>query len=82
MSIINPSQNPVVLKVDTIVATVHDVEIDELQLLTDEFDKNDSHSASCSNINIPSRDETDISFDLSKSDLTEGQKESLTHLLE
>ena len=39
ISIINPSQNPVVLKADTIVASVHDVEIDELQLLTDEFDK-------------------------------------------
>ena len=39
MSIINPSQIPLVLKADTVVATVHDVEIDELQLLTDEFDK-------------------------------------------
>ena len=82
MSIINPTYEPVFLPVNLVVATVSDIDVNELFPLNDEAEKEGSHSAYCSNINIPSKNETDISFDLSKSDLTEEQKETLTHFLE
>ena len=64
------------------VATVSDIDVNELFPLNDEVEKEGSHSAYCSNINITAKNETDISFDLSKSDLTVEQKETLTHFLE
>ena len=81
MSIINPTNESVFISANTVVATVFDVDIKELYPLTDEVDKNGSHSACCSSINIPAQDTTNISFDLSKSDLTDEQKETMTNFL-
>ena len=77
MSIINPTNESVFISADTVVATVFDVGINELYPLTDEVDKNGLPSACCSNINIPAQDKTNISFGLSKSDLTDEQKETM-----
>ena len=82
MSIINPTKEPVYLPHNLIVATVSDIDINELYPLTDETETSGSDGVYCSNINIPSKDEAKISFDLSKSDLNDRQKQSLTKLLE
>ena len=80
MSIINPTENSVYLQADTVVATVHEADISEQQPLADEADNNSS-SATCFNINLPSQEEPNINFDLSKSDLTGVQKEKLAAFL-
>ena len=82
MSIINPTDEPIFLPRNLKVATVSDIDVNELYPLNDEVEKNKSHGAYCSNINIPSKNETKINFDLSKSDLTEQQKATLRNLLE
>lgn len=81
MSILNPTPNPVFIHADTIVATVHEFEIDQLQPWTDELDKDGSPNASCFNVNVPTKDTPDISFDLSKSDLNVEQKKTLLNFL-
>ena len=82
MSIINPTHEPVYLQYNSVVATVSDIDVNDLYPLNDEAEKKQSHDAYCSNINIPSGERTNISFDLSKSDLTDEQKATLTTFLE
>ena len=82
MSIINPTHEPVYLQYNSVVATVSDIDVNNLYPLNDEAEKKQSHDAYCSNINIPSGERTNISFDLSKSDLTDEQKATLTTFLE
>ena len=69
MSIINPTTNSVFLGADTVLAPIHDVYTNEVHPLTEEVDKNGSLSATCFNTIVPVQDKTNISFDLSKSDL-------------
>lgn len=80
ISIINPTDEPVYLPINTVVATVSDVDIDELYPLTEDADENSQPAAHCSNINISSKEE--LNFDLSNADLDNKQKQILAKFLQ
>ena len=54
MSIANPTDEHVYLQFNVVVATISDIDVNELYPLNDETETEGSHSAYCSNINIPS----------------------------
>ena len=52
MSIINPTHEPVYLPYNSVVATVSDIDVNNLYPLNDEAEKKQSHDAYCSNISV------------------------------
>ena len=82
MSIINPTNEPVYLPINTVVATVCEVDCNELYSLADENEGADSQKTYCANINVADMERgNDINFDLSSSDLTNLQKKNLSKFL-
>ena len=82
MSIINPTNEPVYLSMNTVVATVCEVDRNELYSLADENEGADSQNTYCANINVADMERgNDINLDLSSSDLTNLQKKNLSKFL-
>ena len=64
------------------VATVCEVDCNELYSLADENEDADSQNTYCADINVAAMKQgNDINFDLSRSDLTNLQKENLSKFL-
>lgn len=82
ISIINPSDEMVNLPADTVIATVSAVDKADVYKFDNDTVVLDEKIAECANVNVASPEtNSDVSFDLSNSDLNESQRKSLTNFL-